>query len=321
MNNILKIWRKYDIDMSGKIDRNEFTKFIKDFNIKFDNVETIDELFKVIDTDNSGFIDYDEFIEYYKTLNSGKEYENIFLKYSKNGKILNVNELINFYGIEQKEKLSQAEAIELINTFNIGLDKHLIISVEKKLAGRLPLSDDEISKVGLTLHHFKILLTDNSYSPILNSERLFETDMDHPLTDYFIWSSHNTYLTGNQLYSTSSEEMYTYVLCLGCRFVEIDCWDGPNDEPVVTHGYTLCTKIKLKDVLVAIKKTAFLTSPYPVVLTIENHLSPSQQLVMGGYFTDILKDLFFLDPTEHQAFPSPNELKEKFIIRVSVYLY
>jgi Ca2+-binding EF-hand superfamily protein len=302
--------------MSGKIDRHEFSKFIKDFNIKFDSAETLDELFKDIDTDNSGLIDYDEFIEYYKKINSGKEYENIFLKYSKNGKILNIIELINFYANEQKEKLTEMEAFELIRQFNTSLSEEMVETVERKLAQRQRLSDEEFGKFGLTLHHFKILLTDNNYSTILNSERLFEHNMDRPLTDYYIWSSHNTYLTGNQLYSASSEEMYTYVLSLGCRLVEIDCWDGPNDEPLVTHGYTLCTKIKLKDVLIAIKKSAFQTSPYPVILTIENHLSPVQQLVMGGYFTEILQDLFFLDPAEHSSYPSPNDLKEKFIIRV-----
>jgi phosphatidylinositol phospholipase C delta len=316
MNNIQKIWRKYDNDMSGKIDRNEFANFIKDFNIKLDNLGTLDEIFKEIDTDNSGQIDYDEFIEYYKKLNSGKEFEGLFNTYSNNGKILNIYELLEFYEREQKEKLGEDDVFYLVKQFNTGLDSDLIASVEENLKAK-SLKDEELSKVGLTLQQFKILLTDNNYSTILANERLFEINMDRPLNDYFIWSSHNTYLTGNQLYSESSAEMYSYVLGLGCRFVEIDCWDGPNEEPIVTHGYTLCTNIKLKDVLIAIKKTAFLTTPYPVIVTIENHLSPGQQVVMGGYFKDILVDLFVIDPEEHQAYPSPNELKNKFIIRVN----
>lgn len=41
----------------------------------------------------------------------------------------------------------------------------------------------------------------------------------------------------------------------------VDCWDGPDEEPVIYHGYTLTSKIFFRDVLSAIKDYAFQSSP------------------------------------------------------------
>lgn len=40
----------------------------------------------------------------------------------------------------------------------------------------------------------------------------------------------------------------------------VDCWDGPDDLPIIYHGHTLTSKIKFLDVLHTIKEHAFVTS-------------------------------------------------------------
>jgi phosphatidylinositol phospholipase C delta len=72
--------------------------------------------------------------------------------------------------------------------------------------------------------------------------------MTHPLNDYYCYSSHNTYLDGNQLNSRSSLERYVEDLENGVRCVEIDVHNDFTNIKV-KHGYTLTSKIRFEDVV------------------------------------------------------------------------
>lgn len=65
----------------------------------------------------------------------------------------------------------------------------------------------------------------HDYSAALSPAR--GKDLARPITDYFISSSHNTYIgLGNQLNGEVSAEAYRAVLEGDCRCVEIDVWNG-----------------------------------------------------------------------------------------------
>ncbi|ETE61393.1 1-phosphatidylinositol-4,5-bisphosphate phosphodiesterase zeta-1, partial [Ophiophagus hannah] len=144
--------------------------------------------------------------------------------------------------------------------------------------------------------------------------KIIYQDMNLPLCDYFISSSHNTYLIQDQLIGPS----HLWGYAKGCRCVEIDCWDGPNNEPVVYHGHTLTSKITFQNVINVVQKHAFEASDYPIILSLENHCSPPQQERMAAHLLDILRDSLCtttIDNAVPSELPSPEQLKLKILIK------
>lgn len=61
--------------------------------------------------------------------------------------------------------------------------------------------------------------------------------MTAPLPHYFIYTGHNSYLTGNQLSSACSEFPIIKALQRGVRVIELDLWPNSRKDNVhVLHG-------------------------------------------------------------------------------------
>ncbi|KAF6737429.1 1-phosphatidylinositol 4,5-bisphosphate phosphodiesterase beta-1 [Oryzias melastigma] len=182
----------------------------------------------------------------------------------------------------------------------------------------------QLKQGSISLQAFSTYLSSDE-NGVIPPEKLDQSeDMSFPMSHYFINSSHNTYLTAGQLAGSSSVEMYRQVLLAGCRCVELDVWKGrtAEEEPVITHGFTMTSEISFKEVIEAIAECAFKTSPFPVILSFENHVdSLKQQAKMAEYCRSIFGDALLIDPLDKYpleagvALPSPSELMGKILIK------
>ncbi|XP_038720888.1 LOW QUALITY PROTEIN: phosphoinositide phospholipase C 6-like [Tripterygium wilfordii] len=160
---------------------------------------------------------------------------------------------------------------------------------------------------------FHFLFFDDLNGPIIPQ---VHQDMTAPLSHYFIYTGHNSYLTGNQLSSDCSEVPIVKALQRGVRVIELDLWpNSARDEILVLHGRTLTTPVSLIKCLKSIRDYAFVTSPYPVIITLEDHLTPDLQAKVAEVTTQTFgKMLYYPESGCLVEFPSPESLKHRIII-------
>ncbi|XP_004081132.1 1-phosphatidylinositol 4,5-bisphosphate phosphodiesterase delta-1 isoform X1 [Oryzias latipes] len=294
---IISCMKKVDKNNDNMMSLKEVKDFMRQINVEVDDDYAAD-LFKKCDTSNSGTLEGSEIKEFYNLLTQREEINVIYEKCAQTEGLMSARDLLNFLLNEQREQVTIEHAQKLIENYEVDA-----AAKQRKC---------------MTKDGFLMYLQQEESSIFNPAHKKVYQDMSQPLNHYFISSSHNTYLMEDQLKGPSSTEAYIKALMKSCRCVELDCWDGSDGEPVIYHGHTLTSKVLFKDVIRAIKDFAFKKSQYPVILSLENHCTLEQQKTMTRHLTSILGDALLTKPlgdTMPTNFPSPEELKGKFIIK------
>uniref|UniRef100_A0AAA9RXG8 Phosphoinositide phospholipase C n=1 Tax=Bos taurus TaxID=9913 RepID=A0AAA9RXG8_BOVIN len=286
-----------DSNQDSKMSFKEIKNLLRMVNLDMNDMYAYG-LFKECDRSKNERLEGPEIEEFLRRLLKRPELEEIFHRYSGEDRVLSASELLEFLEDQGEHKATLAHAQQLIHTYELNetAKQHELMTLD-----------------GFMMY----LLSPEGAALDLAHTRVFQ-DMDQPLAHYFISSSHNTYLTDSQIGGPSSTEAYVRAFAQGCRCVELDCWEGPGGEPVIYHGHTLTSKILFRDVIQAVREHAFTVSPYPVILSLENHCGLEQQAAMARHLHTILGDMLVtqtLDSQNPEELPSPERLKGRVLVK------
>ncbi|XP_017712330.1 PREDICTED: 1-phosphatidylinositol 4,5-bisphosphate phosphodiesterase delta-4 isoform X4 [Rhinopithecus bieti] len=285
-------FQRGDKNQDGKMSFQEVQRLLHLMNVEMDQ-EYAFSLFQAADTSQSGTLEGEEFVQFYKALTKRAEVQELFESFSADGQKLTLLEFLDFLREEQKERDCTSElALELIDRYE-------------------PSDSGKLRHV-LSMDGFLSYLCSKD-GDIFNPDCLpIYQDMTQPLNHYFICSSHNTYLVGDQLCGQSSVEGYIRALKRGCRCVEVDVWDGPSGEPVVYHGHTLTSRILFKDVVATVAQYAFQELRRKILvkgkkLTLEEDLEYEEEEVEPELEGEHESELALESQFETEPEPEPQE--------------
>jgi phosphatidylinositol phospholipase C delta len=301
-----------------------------------------------IDEDKSGTIDFKEFLEICKRINfsAPSNIQKMYVKFSKNKKQIMIEKALELLkAVANVNTATCADMVwddvfgkdtdgvgpkKLLDNFLLGRQGESNSTLED--AKRFIESMDSLgnSKSSKTISkpefiHFLHSKYNDAFDPAALAPLSSTKKLDLPLSNYWINTSHNTYLLGDQLQSWSSVEAYQNALDRGCKCLELDCWDGEVDKktnqhmPVIFHGHTVTSKITFRSVCL-VTKNYLIANPntYPIILSLENHCSLPYQKVMANDMNEVFGKKLYI-PTEEKYsgadLPSPEELRGMVVIK------
>jgi phosphatidylinositol phospholipase C delta len=264
--------------------------------------------FDQADVTHSGQLDFTEFQGFVKLMKQREDVRTIYRDLATDAeKGLSVEEFCRFLRDIQNEDVAADRA------YWEGVFARFVRRSKSREQAQQDALDGEVARMNESALASYLISTFNV--PMRSQPAQYS--LDRPLNEYFISSSHNTYLLGRQVAGQSSVEAYISALNRGCRCVEVDCWNG-SDGPVVMHGRTLTSQVSFADVMSTISKYAFVKSPYPLWISLEVHCNPQQQAMMAEIIKETCGSKLVTQPIDPsiEQLPSPSQLMHRILIKV-----
>lgn len=264
--------------------------------------------FEKADTRNTGLLNFDEFKDFIRRLKQRNDIKDIYKSINPDPSDgITLGTFLDFLQTNQGIDI-RANRSHWIKVFN------KCIRQANKSHPCQDATEDPALEMNFAAFSEFLCSDDNN----IQDFKIPNVKFDKPLNEYFISSSHNTYLLGRQVAGISSTEAYIRALQRACRCVEIDCWDGPDGRPIVMHGRTMTSSVLFSDCISVIGKYAFESSPYPLILSLEVHCNPEQQQVMVDIMKTELGEQLVREPLVAHSYelPSPEELRNRILVKV-----
>ncbi|KAF9269068.1 PLC-like phosphodiesterase [Marasmius fiardii PR-910] len=304
-------WKGADRNNDQKLDFKELQDLCLRLNLNFLDSE-LSKVFKEADVHNRGYLDFTDFRRLVKIVKRQPEIETIYNNLCAPGDKLTFEKFEKFMRESQESHLTPEE---LKNVFAKHSQK---APIQTGTENPSPETAAKAEESYMNLDNFSTFLRSPDNSAFPERSNSVHHDMTRPLSEYFISSSHNTYLIGHQLVGISTIEGYIRALLHSCRTVELDIYDG-DEEPMVYHGKTFTSKVPVREICQAIAKYAFVASPYPVVISAEVHCGVQQQDMVVKTMQTVFGDALISAPVDGRpkidCLPSPEDLRGKILLK------
>lgn len=167
-------------------------------------------------------MDFQQFQTFAKILKRRPELEGIYGKLlAANGGKFDLAGFIKFMKEYQKANSIISTYVIIANLcLQSSLDDVELTSIFRKYAVNPSTASPNELVDTMSLEGLSTFLISPENSAFSEQNRPIWQDMTQPISDYYISSSHNTYLVGHQLVGVSTIEGYIRALLHGCRSVE-----------------------------------------------------------------------------------------------------
>ncbi|KAH0589685.1 hypothetical protein H2248_005408 [Termitomyces sp. 'cryptogamus'] len=317
-------WKGADEEQDQKLMFDEVEKLCRRLNINSSSNE-LQRLFKQADVHQRNYLDFEDFRRFVKFLKGRPEIDRLYNKLcARSGSMFDFAVFERFMREKQQSGLSTTELQNVFERYS-ELVEDTSTSTSTSASASTSASPTSPTRI-MSKDAFTSFLMSTDNAAFTDQHGRVYHDMTRPLSDYYVSSSHNTYLVGHQLVGVSTIEGYIRALLHSCRSVELDIFDGDTpSEPQITHGKTFTSKVSLREVCHAIMKYGFVASPYPIIISAEIHCSLAGQDAIADIMCEVFGEKLVQSPISHEErldrLPSPEELKGRILLKAkNLYL-